>query len=223
MTTAAMTRTGPRRKLRTLIGVAMIAGCTLPLDTPETSLPVRFQLTTLPDSSALVVLRKVTQAWLELERDGAAIDTLVSAEVVGDSVRIRLELPLPPGAGDIGVRGELRASGAPVFRGEGMISPGGSAWADIALAAVPGYVSGISTYRLVGVGAEEDLVAEVRFTTGDPWSEVEPIWTSNDPDVVEILDGNRAVARSLGTTTLVASFRGLRHFSLATVVPTPSD
>ena len=177
---------------------------------PGASADVRFQVEEVGDSSVAAVLNRVESASLRFEGGGVTVDTTVWVRVEEGQVHARLVLDPLPGSVPLTVRAQLLASSLVLFEGRGTLSGRAAPSARIFVRPIANHLMLPGFHHFDALGGGVQLWSEVYFATGDRWHGVDAAWSSENPDVVEVEPGPRAVPRSNGVTTLAASFQHLR-------------
>lgn len=208
-----------------VLGLTSIThGCDLLVE-PGRTVPttVQFQIEDAEDSSFTAILGSVDRVWLEFERGGAAVDTVAGVRIDGHVIQTRVSLVPPPGPGPLMVHAALRSGPVPLFDGVGVMADGAAPTAEIVLSPIPGYiVTPSQPYHFDALGLGIQLWSEVYFANRQRWYGTEARWTSEDPEIVEVEAGNRAVARSNGAATLVATFQSIERTLAVSVAQVPS-
>lgn len=133
-------------------------------------------------------------------------------------VRVRLDASLA--GSTVTVDAELRASGAPIFRGTGSttLEAAGASSLNVPLTAVvSGVVAANPVATFTAIGETLPLTAAAVFATGDTVGDVTITWTSLDPGIVSVSSSGSATAQGEGTARLEASAGGATAATTALV------
>lgn len=133
-------------------------------------------------------------------------------------VRVRLDASLA--GSTVTVDAELRASGAPIFRGTGsttLEAAGASALNVPLTAVVSAIVATNPVASFTAIGETLPLTAAAVFATGDTVGDVALTWRSLDASIVSVTSSGSATAQAEGTARLEASAGGATAATTALV------
>ena len=155
-------------------------------------------------------LQAVRYARFELLRDGGTRDTVAGARVDDGTVSVRLILRPEEARGWLTIQAELWSGNQlPLFRGNGLLQAYELAPATtIGLTPVAGYVVPTAVQTLSALGDTVALSGQVQFANAIPIPGAVIQWETVNPTIAEVVQGDRLVPRSNGTTMVRGSALG---------------
>jgi alpha-tubulin suppressor-like RCC1 family protein len=172
-------------------------------------------------------------AWVRVTAGQVLVDTVLPFTPAGEA-RLSVDIPLGQAVSGATVELELRAGGDALFTGVTQVSlePGDTATAEIALMPRPASVVAPDSARFNALGDTLDLMAAAVFATGDTIADVPVVWSTADPDLVQVTatglvisigNGNARVIASAGSTGGVADTVTVRVRQVAAQLTLLSD
>ena len=203
-----------KRRWAPILVAALLFGCDTLLVEPSQSRPetiLTFAMASADSSTLAPVFAKVDRVWLQFESAGAARDTIVGVVNQDYVIRVRVGLRPTERLDMLSVKVELRRGIRSLFGAETRLPDGLGTSRAVHLEITPiaelKSFAGASVPTVEALGDTLDLesMAGVRFETADTLFGA-AAWVSENPDIVEIISGARAMPRGNGETRLVVNY-----------------
>jgi hypothetical protein len=163
-------------------------------------------------------LGPVRQVQFRFINEGVARDTLVRALREGSELHLRVLLRPEEAVGWLEVIAELQLEGgAPVFSGHGLVNARPAIpRATIELVPIASEIAGGGIPAFTALGIATTPAALAMFASGFPIEGARIDWTSDTPDVVEVVGGSQLVSRNNGSAIVTASSLGaVREYAIS--------
>jgi hypothetical protein len=208
-----------------VLGLSLLAACDLLLVDPATAGP-ELQLSLVPAQTSHDVvygdliggLGPVRRVQFRFIHEGVARDTLVRALRDGSELHVRVLLRPEEAVGWLEVIAELQLEGgAPVFSGHGLVNARPAIpRATIELVPIASEIAGGGIPAFTALGIATTPAALAMFASGFPIEGARIDWTSDTPDVVEVVGGSQLVSRNNGSAIVTASSLGaVREYAIS--------
>jgi len=222
-----------RMLVLTLAGALSLGACDLLMVDPDTAgsgLALSFSFHDASGDSTFYgdltpVLEKVHRIRFRFTREGTARDTTVAGRMLGSELQARVLLHAEETMGWLEIRADLLSQQQRVLFTGQTLTQGASAapTAHVDLVPVAETIEiPFAVLHFTGIGDTIRIRATAQFATGDPIEGAVIRWTSESPNIVEMLADGSAVSRGNGTARVFGESLGASVMRGLTVAQVPA-